>query len=136
MSSKSSSKPQVKIPGRTNDLFQRPLTIQEMKEGELADEVNTAILEAVGNIQDLNTDWRKPREVTLKLKIQCQDELRESVAVYGQVTSKLIPVRAKVVAATIGTEMVRGQMEPVALEIASRLDTVAGPDGEEGGDAE
>lgn len=136
MSSKSSSKPQVKIPGRTNDLFQRPLTIQEMKEGELADEVNTAILEAVGNIQDLNTDWRKPREVTLKLKIQCQDETRESVAVYGQVTSKLIPVRAKVVAATIAMEMVGNGMKPVALEIASRLDTVAGPAGEEGGEDE
>lgn len=101
------------------DIYQRPLLMQDMKSGEVMELANSALQAAQENLLDLNTDWKKPRTITLKITLKAQDEDRESLIVAAEVTSKLVPVRPMLMSATIGRERVGGEMKAVAYELAT-----------------
>lgn len=102
-----------------NDIFQRPLLMQDMKNGEVMEIANSALQAAHENMLDLNTDWKKSRSITLKITLKCQDEDREQIIVAAEVASKLAPVRPMLMAATIGRERVGEKMKAVAYELAT-----------------
>lgn len=104
---------------RHNDIFQRPLLMQDMKGGEVMELANSALQLAQENVLDPNTDWKKARTVTLKVTFKIQNEDRESMIVEAEVTSKLAPVRPMLMSATIGRERVGGEMKAVAYELAT-----------------
>lgn len=100
------------------DIYQRPLLMQDMKGGEVMELANSVLQLAQENVLDPNTDWKKPRTITIKITLRAQDEYRESLIVAADVTSKFAPVRPMLMSATIGRERVGGEMKAMAYELA------------------
>lgn len=107
---------------KQQDIFQRPLLLQDMRNGEVMEIANAALQSAQDNMLDPNTDWKKPRAITLKITLSCQDEKRDALIVAAEVTSRLAPNRPMKMAATIGRERVGDKMQAVAYELAVNTD--------------
>lgn len=65
-------------------------TVLTLCKGTLPDLVQRELEKAIANVLDVNTPWKKKREVTLKL-VLTTDENRESIRVEAATGSKLAP---------------------------------------------
>lgn len=65
-------------------------TVLTLCKGTLPDLVQRELEKAIANVLDVNTPWKKKREVTLKL-VLTTDENRDSIRVEAVTGSKLAP---------------------------------------------
>lgn len=107
---------------KQQDIFQRPLLFQDMRNGEVMEIANSALQSAHENVLDPNTDWRKARTIVVKITLKSQDETREALTVAAEVATKFAPVRPMLMSATIGRERVGDKMQAVAYELAVNTD--------------
>ena len=80
------------------------LSIENMKGGEVAGQINAALRKVSDNICDINADPKAPREVNVKIKLK-PSEGSDVVAVESNVTTKLagsVPAKTAIVVGKAG----------------------------------
>lgn len=70
--------------------MEKMINLEKFMEGAFSERVNEGIGEVSRNIADLNTDWKKKRELTVKLVFET-NEARELTNVTVECKPKLAP---------------------------------------------
>ena len=87
-------------------------SIIEMARGGVLERIDMEMAKVLANIQDLNTEPRKARSITVKVTFK-PDDYREKVTVSYDVDSKLAPKSPLSTSLTVGTDGSTGEFYAV-----------------------
>ena len=86
------------------------IKLSETSMGKVQYRFDEALAEVVANLVDPATDFKKDREITIKLKYRPTDEAREACTVTAQVSTKLQPKREIVSMIGVGINTSTGEI--------------------------
>lgn len=86
------------------------LLLSDIGSGALQEQFNVELTKALINLMDTNTDWKKPRTVTLELKLTT-DEYRNQTDIVYCVKSKLMGFKARTSKAVMGRDPDTGETQ-------------------------
>lgn len=73
-------------------ILYKKITLENLLNGVSEEKFQTELKKVKENIADINTDWKKPREINIKISLQT-DEKRETVKCEVSAASKLIATK-------------------------------------------
>ena len=71
---------------------EKNVSIATLSEGAAVERFDLALQDVLTNVQDVNTDWKKARTITMKVTIKSNEE-RDISAVVVEVDRKLAPIK-------------------------------------------
>ena len=97
--------------------MEKMINLENLADGALAEKVNIALKEVLGNIADPNTDWKTKRKLTVDITFQAQED-RELALLDIQTKTKLAPPKSVGTRIVIGTD---GKGGIVASEFGKQI---------------
>lgn len=97
--------------------MEKMINLETLADGALAEKVNIALKEVLGNIADPNTDWKLKRKLTVDITFQAQED-RELALLDIQTKTKLAPPKSVGTRIVIGTD---GKGGIVASEFGKQI---------------
>lgn len=97
--------------------MEKMINLETLADGALAEKVNIALKEVLGNIADPNTDWKTKRKLTVDITFQAQED-RELALLDIQTKTKLAPPKSVGTRIVIGTD---GKGGIVASEFGKQI---------------
>lgn len=83
--------------------MEKMINLETLADGALAEKVNIALKEVLGNIADPNTEWKTKRKLTVDITFQAQED-RELALLDIQTKTKLAPPKSVGTRIVIGTD--------------------------------